>query len=500
MVRPEFNQKKPTSTFSPENVRYFGMVLLIALVLSAGFYVWVRRYEKAEKAKQLAVLRVFPRSAQDVETLYRLHYLSSPVVQDSVIEFRGHFSDLLKLNRLGIPTAAVAAIDYNGKVPKDYPGVGAIERKMLTLVARFPNWAVLDTLGTTAFRHHPILVLKISDNPHLNEDEPGVLFMAGLHAREPAGTLFLLALADSLLREQREDPDLRGLLGQVELFLVPLVNVDGYDYIVQNHVRFPFWRKNLRDNNEDGKFSPAVDGVYLNRNFDFNWGDFRETQTTSWFYKGPRPFSEPETQALRNLARKKHFVLMVDYHSYGQAVLFPWTKEMRPPDYEILHDLALGYARRCRRAHSYRPYDVMPLDGKAGQSANWFYAQFRTLSFLVELGSEYFPPKKDLQPIFRQNKRAALYLLKRIFQTGIEGHISDAQTGNPLPAIVQLQNDFSPVVAPCRADGQFGHFWRLLKPGAFTVSFQMSGYRTESRSVILEAGEHKIVDVRMWRR
>ena len=484
---------------SSANLRYVGILLLVALVLSAGFYGWFRHYEKTKKAANLSVLRVFPRNDRDVETLYKLHYISSPTAKDSVIEFRGSFSDLLKLNHLGIPTAAVAEVDYNVTVRKNYPPLGQIENKIHSLAARFPLWAHVDTLGFTAFRHYPIEALEICENSRQNVAKPGVLLIGGLHAREPAGTLFLLALADSLLRGQEKGGPLRELLKKVDLVLVPLVNADGYDYIVKNHVKFPFWRKNLRDNNGDGTFSPAVDGVDLNRNFDFNWGDFKETETSSWFYNGEKPFSEPETQALRNLARRKHFVLMVDYHSYGQSVMFPWTKEMRPPDYDLLHRLALGYARRCRRAHSGRPYDVLPLDGKVGQSANWFYAKFRTLSFIVELGTEYFPPEKDLIPIFAENKRAVLYLIRRIFQTGIEGTVTDAQTNRPLPAIVQLENDFSPVVNPFRADEQFGHFWRILSPGNYKISFQMEGYRSESRTLVLKPGQHKILQVKMQR-
>ncbi len=499
MKRREEREFASPSVLSLENVRYLGIVILVAVVLFAGFYLWVHKYQKAKRDQTLSVLRVFPRNARDVETLYNLHYISSPTIKDSVIEFRGRFSDLLKLNKLGIPTAVVAEVDYNLTVRKNYPPLSKIEAEIGRLAQSFPRWVRIDTLGFTAFRRNPILALKISARPNLEEDKPRVLLVGGLHAREPVGTLFLLALADSLLSQRQKNPELQRLLNRVTLFLVPLVNADGYDYIVKNRVKFPFWRKNLRDNNGDGRFSPAVDGVDLNRNFDFNWGNFKDTDPSSWFYKGERPFSEPETQALQNLARKEHFVLMVDYHGYGQAVLFPWTKEMRPPDYEVLHRLALGYARRCRRAHSGRSYDVLPLDGKVGQSANWFYAKFRTLSFIVELGTEYFPPQKDLVPIFRENKRAVLYLLRRIFQTGVEGQVRDVQTGRPVPAIVQLRNDFSPVVNPLRADARFGHFWRILGPGSYRMIFQMQGYRTVSLRVELKPGEHKILVVKMKR-
>ena len=55
----------------------------------------------------------------------------------------------------------------------------------------------------------------------------------------------------------------------VELWFVPVVNVDGYDYTFQTRSR---WRKTLRDNNGDGVIATG-DGVDPNRNFSEKWRD-----------------------------------------------------------------------------------------------------------------------------------------------------------------------------------------------------------------------------------
>jgi len=491
------SSQKPSTLLWKETTRYLIGIGFLTVVLLGLFFLFIRNYQSNKTIGSQSVIRVFPKNQVDRQKLLELHYISRKDLKDSVLEFRGSFGDVRRLKKLGIPCALVAEADYNLSVRKNYPTVAQIQKKLFELTQKYPQWTKLDTIGETAFYKKPILLIKLSDHPKKNQDKPAVLLMAGQHAREPIGTLFLLALADSLLRAEGAHSSSSHFLQKEEIFIIPLVNVDGYSYLIKNHIKFPFWRKNLRDNNGDGAFSPAVDGVDLNRNYGFNWGDCADVDPKSWFYKGTQPFSEPETQAIRDLARKRHFVWMIDYHAYGQTVMFPWTKEIRPPDYEVLHQVALGYARRCRKYKNHRHYEVFPLNGKTGQSANWFYAKFRTLGFIVKLGTEYFPPQKEVDFVVRQNLKSVKYLLNRVFQTGIEGRITDRTSGMPVSAIVQIQNDFSPVVAPLRSDSTFGHYWRILFPGDYTVSFQAENFKTVVRKIHISRGEHKILNIQM---
>ena len=43
-------------------------------------------------------------------------------------------------------------------------------------------------------------------------------------------------------------------------------------------------------------------------------------------YRGPRAFSEPETEAVKNfiLDRKNDIRMYLTFHSYGQMFLYPW--------------------------------------------------------------------------------------------------------------------------------------------------------------------------------
>ena len=119
-----------------------------------------------------------------------------------------------------------------------------------------------------------------------------------------------------------------------------MLNPDGY-FLVMDEKKSPqYWRKNMSDNNRNGIFDPDKDGVDINRNYDFNWADEGDSNPKSWYYRGPYPFSEKETRALRDLALREKFVFHLDYHSYGEVILYPWDNFTAPPDLGLVIKLA----------------------------------------------------------------------------------------------------------------------------------------------------------------
>ena len=85
-----------------------------------------------------------------------------------------------------------------------------------------------------------------------------------------------------------------------ELWFVPVMNPDGYQYTFDTE---RLWRKNLRDNDGDGQ-TTIGDGVDPNRNYPehFKYDEEGSSKiSSSQTYRGPGPASEPETQAIMGL-------------------------------------------------------------------------------------------------------------------------------------------------------------------------------------------------------
>ncbi len=175
---------------------------------------------------------------------------------------------------------------------------------------------------TTSIEGRPIYYVKISDNATIDEQEPEVLYTAVHHAREPESLSQLIYYMWYLLENYSTDTTVQSLVNNTEMFFVPCLNPDGYIY---NHTTDPngggMWRKNRRDN-LDGQF-----GVDLNRNYDYFWGfdDVGSAPNTDGeTYRGTAPFSEPETQALKNFVEGHNFKDALNYHTYGNHLVQPW--------------------------------------------------------------------------------------------------------------------------------------------------------------------------------
>ncbi|MCP4246172.1 MAG: zinc carboxypeptidase, partial [bacterium] len=155
------------------------------------------------------------------------------------------------------------------------------------------SWAAIDSviaaypaivspklnIGTTLMGN-PIYAIRISDNPQTDESEPAVLITGLHHAREPMSTHIVIYTMQQLTQNYGVDPDITTLVDEREIWFIPIINPDGYEY---NEAIAPggggMWRKNRKDNG-DGSF-----GVDPNRNYGYAWG---------WDDAGssPDPFSE----------------------------------------------------------------------------------------------------------------------------------------------------------------------------------------------------------------
>ncbi len=250
----------------------------------------------------------------------------------------------------------------------------------------------------------PIYYLRISDNPLVDEDEPEILFDALHHSREPATVTNQLFFMWWILENYETNPEIRYLVEHTEMYFVPVVNPDG---LVRNQTTNPngggMWRKNRRNNG--GSY-----GVDLNRNYGFQWGlddTGSSPNPSSDVYRGPGPFSEPETQAIRKLCNEHAFGIALNYHTYGNSIVYPWgyAPSLFTPDSTAFRLIANLLTEENGYLHGTGDQTVGYFSN--GDSDDWMYGEQteknKILAFTPEAGESFWPPSNQILRICRQN-------------------------------------------------------------------------------------------------
>lgn len=299
--------------------------------------------------------------------------------------------------------------------------------KLDFMAAQWPNLiSVRQAIDPLNLSHqgNPVWWVKISDNPDINEDEPEVLYTSLIHAREGIGVQQMIFFMLHLLENYESNPNIQALVNNRELYFVPVVNPDGYKYNQQtNPSGGGMWRKNRRNNG--GSY-----GVDLNRNFGYKWG-LDNTGSSPYpsddTYRGPSPFSEPETQNLKKFVEEHHFTIALNYHSYSNLLLYPWGYTDVPcPDDAIFHTHATMMTRDNNYTFGPACTTIYPTNGG---SDDYMYGDTETrnsvFAYTAELGSSsdgFWPSMNRIIPLCQENMIQNMYAA---YLAGGFGKISD---------------------------------------------------------------------------
>ncbi|MFA5817501.1 MAG: M14 family zinc carboxypeptidase [Bacteroidales bacterium] len=394
----------------------------------------------------------------------------------SEISLRGFKTDILPMDPPGVNVT-------------QYPSYDEVVDKLNYYAAAYPQIVKLDTLGYSETWQLMIPVLKLSDHPELEEDEPAILFDGLHHAREPVGMECTLTILEYLLRNYGSDPRVTNWVNDNEIWFVPMINPEGYKYLVENNLSSPWWRKNLHDNNLNGIIDQDYDGIDLNRNYDWGWITGGSGDPASWVYRGTKPFSESETEAKRQWALVQKPVLSLTYHSYGEQILYSWLDRPLSPDNNLIIEIADSMSVRLPRTGGIGNYSVDPMGCTTGYSQCWMYGEMGTIEYTVETANEFVPPLNVGMQVAQDNLQAALYLLDRVKGPGISGHIFDGKSGLPVSARIKIMQLTDQLVSPRMSDTTYGRYYRLLQPGTYTVLISKVGYVTQTIENVIVNGD-----------
>ncbi|MCK4995961.1 MAG: immune inhibitor A [Thermoplasmatales archaeon] len=375
-------------------------------------------------------------------------------------------NELQELSNLGLEYEIIIddIIAYDNSVRGQYHTLAEAEAIIQDIANDHPDITELTSLGTT-YEGRDIWCLEISDNPGVDEGEPGVFLMGLHHAREWPTLEITLNICEELTSGYSS------LVNSLRIWVIPCVNPDGYYYC---HDQGNDWRKNRHP-------YPGGIGVDLNRNYGGssngdpwgNWGSVGTGSITNYpsdsLYCGPAPFSEVETQAVRDIFLNNDIHATLSFHTHGEIVIWPWGYTPDgAPDSTYITQVGQQIASKITKqsgSGTYFPKQACGLYPTTGDTTDWaygfgHYVQGRpTFAYTIEACSSFHPSAGYLDQIIAENFDGALEILYEAED------IRDTVALRVLPPTIdEMETDI---------DGDYTVTWEETNPDADPSKFQL---------------------------
>ena len=260
-----------------------------------------------------------------------------------------------EINALNATYAATTATSPLPSGRDAYRTLADYEADMAALERDHPGLVKTFTLPHRSLDGREIPGVEIGKDLHGADRGLPVFLMLGVHhAREWPSGEHALEFAVDLVKNYGSDLSITDLVDRSRVVVVPVVNVDGFHLSRTDGALIDlrevdgggtgtilgipgnaYKRKNRRivdgQDTPDGTCALAATsnggygaGVDLNRNYGGYWGgpgasDLFADRT----YRGATPFSEPETQNIRDLISGRHVTTLITNHTFSNLVLRP---------------------------------------------------------------------------------------------------------------------------------------------------------------------------------
>jgi hypothetical protein len=348
----------------------------------------------------------------------------------------------LEVAQINEAYAASTAVSPMPSGRTSYRTLNDYNADMAALAQAKPKLVKLFTLPRPSLDGLPIQGIEIgSDVTRPESGRPVFLLMGAHHAREWPSAELTMEFAVDLVKSYGKDARITRLLDRARLIAIPVVNVDGFnlsrtdgEYIDLRDLNSvdggtvsvlgtpgrAYIRKNCRfidgQDTPDGACLAAFSqggygtGVDLNRNYGGLWGGpGAETLQADPTYRGAGPFSEPETQNIRDLVRTRSVTMMISNHTSGNLVLRP--NGVNPltlgsdglpvgdaPDESAMKRLGARFSAQngYQNIHGWQLYDT------TGTTEDWSYNTTGGFGYTFEHGAnEFHPPFPEVIDMYR---------------------------------------------------------------------------------------------------
>lgn len=279
-----------------------------------------------------------------------------------------------------------------------------MERDIEGLKARYPfietGIAGKSVLGKNLY------YIKLGNGPNQ------VFYNGAHHGLEWITTVLLMKFVENFSKAYTDRTslagyDVRNIWGQSTIYIIPMVNPDGVNLVLDGLKRDnPYYSRLIEWNNGSTIFSRVwqanIRGVDLNHNYDASWNLSKQAEARYGItgpgptrYSGSYPESEPESKAVADFTRFHNFRLVIAYHSQGEVIY--WT---------YLNIIPPGAQRIAQLFSNVSGYALSEPAGTASYAGykDWFIDKYRRPGFTIEVGKGTNPlPITQFNEIYNDN-------------------------------------------------------------------------------------------------
>ena len=350
---------------------------------------------------------------------------------------------------------------------RTYSQIGAF---MQRVAADHPDITRFYDLGLSEEGRH-IWAIQITDDPDVEEDEPEFRYISTMHGDEWVGNEMCLFFIDLLTEGYGVDPDITDLVDEIDIWIVPLMNPDGYVDVEREN----------------------ANGVDLNRDF-------------------PDPYTSPEntpdgraaeTGVIMNWTFASSFTLSANMHTGALVVNYPFDNNAAgadvytpTPDDDMFIWISEEYSRHNLPMWNSPSFYHGITNGAdwyaiAGGMQDWNYHYMGSNEVTLELSNTYIPPYSQI-PIYWEQNRDSMLAYMATCLIGVRGIVTDVDTGLPLGATVTVVGRDHEIYT----DPDVGDYHRMLLPGTYDLYFEADGYGPLTvTNVVVAAGPATRLDV-----
>jgi hypothetical protein len=312
-----------------------------------------------------------------------------------------------------------------------------------SLATNFPGICKKFVFGYS-IENRQLAALKISDNVSIDESEPEVMFDGGIHGDEVGGPENIIRFARDLCLKYSIDPTVTYLINNREIWLYLMVNPDGRVHDVRYN----------------------ANGVDLNRDWPYMWDAWGGS---------PGPCSQVESKALRECMYNNQFVVHTTYHSGTEYISCPWSyRSDQPLDWAHIIQLAGLYSSASgytNLEYGQGNSGMYPINGST-KDGN--YGMMGAIAWSMEISYSKHPPTSQIMQYYNWNYPSMIAMIEYAGY-GLDGIVTDAITGDPVAAVIFVNDYF-----PTYSDPTAGDYHKYVLPGTYSITVVANGYQSQT--------------------